>query len=74
MSDSSNPTTTVVLARDNSSWNKYDSQSDKLDGLLNELGVDNASGTVNGTLHQSYDVPISHGDEIVVISRNKSGG
>ena len=73
MSDT-NTSTTVVLARDNSSWNAYNSQSNKLDGLLDELGVENASVTVNGTLHQNYDVPINHGDEIVVISRNKSGG
>ena len=74
MSETQEATTRIVLARDAQSWNSYDSQSSTLDGLLNELSVENAAVSVNGTLHTNYDMPISHGDEIVVISRNKSGG
>ena len=74
MSETQVATTRIVLARDSQSWDSYDSQSSTLDGLLDELSVENAAVSGNGTVHTNYEMPISHGDEIVVISRNKSGG
>ena len=66
--------TSIVLTRDSSAWNRYDSKSSTLSGLLSELNVDNAAVSLNGDLHTNYDTPIGHGDEVVIISRNKSGG
>jgi len=69
-----NPVTSIILARDNSAWNRHDSESSTLSGLLSELNVNDAAVSLNGDLHTNYDTPISHGDEVVIISRNKSGG
>lgn len=68
--------TKVLVMKDSQEWQAVPTESDNLSGLLNQMNVSSGSASIslNGSLSTDYSDPITTGDQVVIISRNKSGG
>ena len=68
--------TKVLVMKDSQEWHAVPTESDNLWGLLNQMNVSSGSASIslNGSLSTDYSDPITTGDQVVIISRNKSGG
>jgi sulfur carrier protein ThiS len=68
--------TKVLVMKDSQNWQAVPTESTNLAGLLNQMNVTSGSASisVNGSLSTDYTDPITTGDQVVIISRNKSGG